>query len=54
MLEILGVITLAYMAILMFSVARRKRRNFGLKSYERRPAPEETFTDFSRSSGGVW
>jgi len=54
MLEILGVITLAYMAILMFSVARRKRRHFGLKSYERQPAPEETFTDFSRSSGGVW
>ena len=54
MLEILGIITLAYMAVLLFSVKRRTRRNFGLKSYESRPAPDGTFVDFSVPSGGVW
>jgi hypothetical protein len=40
MLEMLAIAILVYTAVIMLLIARRKRRNFGLKRYESRSLPD--------------
>lgn len=53
MLEILGLIVLTFVVVMMLSLSRRSRRNFGLKNYDRRSPPDGSFSDHS-SSGGAF
>jgi hypothetical protein len=51
MLEIFGLIVLTFAAVMMLSLSRRSRRNFGLKNYDRRSPPDGSFSDHSGSGG---
>ena len=51
MLEILGLIVLTFVVVMMLSLSRRSRRNFGLKNYDRRLPPDNSLSDHSGSGG---
>jgi hypothetical protein len=40
MLEMLAIAMVAYTGVIVLLIARRKRRNFGLKHHESRPLPD--------------
>jgi hypothetical protein len=40
MLEMLAIAMAAYSGLMVVLIARRRRRNLGLKSYDRRPLPD--------------
>jgi len=52
MLEMLAIAMVAYTGLMVLLIARRKRRNFGLKNYDSRPLPDNGAPMRGSSSAG--